>query len=330
MNMETARGGRTGDSGCFEFFDCKPDVLDVREEVLGGLCSEAKSIPPKYFYDERGSRLFEAITRLPEYYLTRTELSVLDACLEDIALAVGDDLCVVEYGSGSSAKIRKVLERIAARAYVPVDISGEHLVQMAKSLQGDFPALDIYPTCADFTHRFPLPEPVAAHSKVGFFPGSSIGNFDPPAAQAFLAAARETLGAGSHFVVGVDLKKPVAVLESAYDDSQGVTAAFNLNVLRHLGELLDADLDTDRFRHCSSYNPQLGCVQMFLEVIDDHAVNVAGQEIRFVGGERIHTENSFKYDPQEFLALAAAGGYQLVEGWTDSADWFAVYLLEAA
>ena len=147
---------------------------------------------------------------------------------------------------------------------------------------------------------------------------------------AFLAAARETLGAGSHFVVGVDLKKPVAVLESAYDDSQGVTAAFNLNVLRHLGELLDADLDTDRFRHCSSYNPQLGCVQMFLEVIDDHAVNVAGQEIRFVGGERIHTENSFKYDPQEFLALAAAGGYQLVEGWTDSADWFAVYLLEAA
>lgn len=313
----------------FEVFDLKPESADVEAEVRRGLTAEPKRLPPKFFYDERGSRLFEAITELPEYYLTRTELSIFDAHMGSIARSVGRGSCLVEYGAGSSLKIRKVLEEVAPAAYVPVDISGDHLVSMAAQLKADFPALAIYPVCADFTGTFELPPAVRRMPKVGFFPGSSIGNFDPVEARALLSRIRTTLGKGSRLIIGVDLKKDVAVLEAAYDDQAGVTAAFNLNLLTHLAAVLDVDLDPARFSHRAVYHAGIGAVQMFLDVTETHEVTIGDTRIRFEAGESVHTENSFKYDPADFLALAARAGFASVGTWTDARDWFGVFLLEA-
>ncbi len=305
-------------------------MADVKAEVLEGLLGPAKTLHPKYFYDEQGSRLFEAITRLPEYYLTRSELEIFDAHLSDISSRVPGQSCIVEYGSGSSLKIRKVIEELDPAAYVPVDISREHMVAMAEALARDFPDLAIYPTCADFTDTFALPPPVAGLTKVGFFPGSSIGNFSPADAVGFLQRMAKTLGAGARLIIGVDLKKDPAVLEAAYDDAAGVTAEFNLNLIRHLGEVLHADLNPDRFRHRAVYNESLGAVQMFLDVRDSHDVLIGDRLVHFEAGEAIHTENSFKYDPADFLELVAGAGFAEVAGWTDRKGWFSVFLLEVA
>ncbi|MGE0625073.1 MAG: L-histidine N(alpha)-methyltransferase [Pseudomonadales bacterium] len=310
-------------------FDLKPEPTDVKEEVLAGLSAREKRLSPKFFYNERGSRLFEAITALPEYYLTRTELAIFDAHMPSIARSVGPGSCLVEYGSGSSLKIRKVLEEVAPAAYVPVDISGDHLVSMAERLRSDFPALAIYPVCADFTGAFELPAVVRSMPKVGFFPGSSIGNFDPAEAQALLTRIRTTVGEGGRLIIGVDLKKDVGVLEAAYDDTAGVTAAFNLNLLTHLAEVLNVDLDPARFSHRAVYNPEIGAVQMFLDVRETHEVVIDGARIRFEAGESVHTENSFKYDPADFLALAGRAGFARTGAWTDERGWFGVFLLEA-
>lgn len=310
-------------------FDLKPESADVRAEVIAGLSAVPKRLPPKYFYDETGSQLFEAITDLPEYYLTRTELSIFDAHMGTLAQSVDEGACLVEYGSGSSLKIRKVLEEVAPSAYVPVDISGDHLVSQSEALQADFPDLAIYPTCADFTGDFELPPPVRHMPKVGFFPGSSIGNFEPEDALAFLSKIRATVGAGGRLIIGVDLKKDVAVLEAAYDDAAGVTARFNLNLLTHLGEVLDVDLDPSRFAHRATYNAELGAIQMFLDVRETHEVQIGDARIRFEAGESVHTENSFKYEPGEFLALAERAGFRERGSWTDPKAWFAVFLLEA-
>lgn len=314
----------------FEFFDRKPEPADLQAEVLSGLRSSAKWLHPKFFYDEAGSKLFEAITELPEYYPTRTELEIFDANLDVLAESLAPGGCVVEYGSGSSLKIRKVLSAVAPAAYVPVDISGDHLLAMARTLAADFPELAIYPTCADFTGVFELPPPVSGMTKIGFFPGSSIGNFVPEDALALLKQIATTLSVGSRLIIGVDLKKDVAVLEAAYDDAAGVTAAFNLNLLSHLGEVLGVDLDTSRFAHRARFNEQIGAIQMFLDVLESHEVAIGGETIRFEAGEAIHTENSFKYEPNEFLDLAGAAGFRKVGSWTDPKDWFAVFLLEVA
>ncbi|MGD8830609.1 MAG: L-histidine N(alpha)-methyltransferase [Pseudomonadales bacterium] len=310
-------------------FDQKPESADVEAEVLAGLTASPKRLSPKFFYDERGSKLFEAITELPEYYPTRTELAIFDAHMETIAASVAPHSCLVEYGSGSSLKIRKVLEEVAPAAYVPVDISREHLMAMAETLQADFPELAIYPTCADFTGDFELPPEVLQMPKVGFFPGSSIGNFEPNSALAFLSRITSTVGAGGRLIIGVDLKKDAAVLEAAYDDAAGVTAAFNLNVLTHLARVLNVDLDPSRFAHRAVYNAELGAVQMFLDVLETHEVTIGGTRIHFEAGESVHTENSFKYEPEEFLALAGRAGFTRIGLWTDPRAWFAVFLLEA-
>jgi dimethylhistidine N-methyltransferase len=312
----------------FQIFDLKPEPADVEAEVLAGLKAVPKQLSPKFFYDEKGSQLFEAITRLPEYYLTRTELSIFDACLDALAAEVPEASCVVEYGSGSSLKIRKVLEAVEPAAYVPVDISGEHMAEMAHSLAADFPGLAIYPTCADFTSAFELPPPVAQLPKVGFFPGSSIGNFEPAEAAAFLGRVARTLGPGGKLIVGVDQKKDIDVLEAAYDDAAGVTAQFNLNVISHLAETLQIEMEPSRFAHRAEYNDELGAIQMFLDVRESHDVKLAGESIRLQKGEAIHTENSFKYDPAEFRRLAARAGFREAGRWTDSKGWFAVCLLE--
>lgn len=301
----------------------------MTEEVLRGLKQPNKQLHPKFFYDEKGSKLFEAITKLPEYYLTRTELEIFAAHLPGIAAGLAKDSCVVEYGSGSSLKIRKVLEALKPSAYVPVDISGDHLVDMATELAADFPELAIYPTCADFTGSFELPPPVAGMPKVGFFPGSSIGNFDRGDAREFLGNVRGNLGPGGRLIIGVDLKKDQAVLEAAYNDASGVTARFNLNLMEHLGELLEADLNPDRFKHRAVYDEAAGAIRMYLDVTESHSVVIAGERIEFREGESIHTENSFKYDPEEFLALAAAAGFTERGQWLDDRGWFAVFVLEA-
>jgi dimethylhistidine N-methyltransferase len=310
-------------------FDLKPAPVDVETEVLEGLSESQKRIPPKYFYDEAGSRLFEAITELPEYYLTRTELAIFDAHMDAIAESVGHGVALVEYGSGSSLKVRRVLEKVAPAAYVPVDISGEHLVEMARDLAEDFPAMAIYPTCTDFTDTFELPPPVAGMPKAGFFPGSSIGNFDPAGARDFLSRVHGTLGDGARFIVGVDLKKDADILEAAYNDASGITAEFNLNLIRHLGERLDADLDPERFEHRAEYDADTGAIQMFLDVTEPHEVAIGGEVIRFAAGEAIHTEDSFKYDPDEFVTLAEESGFVERGRWLDPRQWFAVFVLEA-
>ena len=317
-------------SAGFQFFDLKPASADMAREVLAGLTSEPKFIAPKYFYDERGSALFEAITRLPEYYLTRTEMNLLDRCLPRLRTALGDGGCLVEYGAGSSLKMRRLLASWRPEAYLPVDISRCHLERTAAELHVDFPWLKVYPTCADLTAPLRLPGIVAGLQKVGFFPGSSIGNFEPHEARRFLRHVAASLGSGAHLLIGVDRKKDRAVLEAAYNDAAGVTSAFNLNVLRHLNDVLGADFDPGAFRHRAGYNERNGCIQMFLESRREQAVRLNGATVRFARGEILHTENSYKYDLDEFLALAAASGFACRASWTDAKDYFSLILLRAA
>jgi len=311
----------------YAYHNLKPDVVEMANEVLAGLRATPKAISPKYFYDAKGSALFEQITDLPEYYLTRTEMALFDEHLVDIAQLLPKDLCVVEYGSGSSLKIRKLLEALTPRAYVPVDISAEHLEDNARTLHGDFPQIAVYPVCADFTQPFALPDVVADLTKLAFFPGSSIGNFDPSDAARFLANVRHTVGEHGALLIGVDRKKSVAVLEQAYDDAAGVTARFNLNALSHINDTLMADFDMNAFEHVARYNEDAGCIQMFLRSLHDQQVTIAGERIRLQANEEVHTENSYKYHPQEFLQLAATVGFTEVNRWSDERDWFSLYLL---
>lgn len=317
-----------GEPGEYHFFDLKPARQDVRAEILAGLGARHKHIAPKYFYDERGSALFEAITELPEYYLTRTEMTVFERYRDEIGAVIGGDTCLVEYGSGSSQKIRKLLSSAQPRAYMPVDISEDHLQHNARALHRDYPGLSVYPVCADFTEPFELPDVGDSWKRVGFFPGSSIGNFDPTDAVRFLANIARNLGPGSQLIIGIDLKKAKAILEAAYDDAQGVTAEFNLNVLNHLNDALGADFATTEFAHVALYNETLGCVQMFLRSRKAQRVKVGEVVVEFAQGETIHTENSYKYHIDEFRALAEDAGFTVSSTWTDVADWFAVVLLE--
>lgn len=325
--MTSSGSTRDGGQGRFRYFDLQPQTADMRQEIVDGLLATPRRLPPKYFYDETGSRLFEQITRQPEYYLTRTELALFDDHLEDIARALGAGICLVEYGSGTSQKIRKLLEWLHPAAYVPVDISGEHLLAQARALHRDYPWLDVFPTCTDFTTPFALPAPVAGLPHVGFFPGSSIGNFEPSAAAGFLGNVHDTLGSGGRLLVGVDRKKDTAVLEAAYNDREGVTAAFNLNVLRHINARLGADFDLAGFTHEARYNPELGCIQMFLRSGRKQTAHIGTDEFTFAEGDVIHTENSFKYDPQEFRELASRGGFDVESWWTDPDEYFALFLL---
>ncbi len=321
---------RSLEQGEYAFFDYKPDMGDRAREVLDGLAGNPKQVSPKYFYDERGSALFEQITQLDEYYLTRTEMSLFDAHLPAIAEQLGDGLALIEYGSGSSAKIRKVLTSVTPTAYVPVDISQVHLQANARALHADFPQLHVYPICADITQPFALPDAIDGLTRVGFFPGSSIGNFDPAQARAFLRNVRETVGEGGALLIGVDRKKSISALEAAYNDPGGVTAAFNLNLLHHINATLDGNFDVSAFEHDARYNEALGCIQMFLRATRAQTVSVAGTTVAFAAGETLHTENSYKYHPDEFLALAEGAGFRDQAYWSDAQSRFALFLLRGA
>jgi len=299
----------------------------MASEVLHGLSLPQKSIPPKYFYDAEGSKLFDIITGLPGYYLTRVETTILRANTAAIAGQVGKGSCLVEYGSGSSVKSRLILDACRPAAYVPVDISRDHLERSARSIFDDYPALSVYPTCADYTSSFELPAPVHELPRLAFFPGSSIGNFEPSAAAAFLRGVAQVVGADGWLVLGVDTKKDGRVLDRAYTDAGGITERFNKNLLLNINRAVGADFDTDAFRHLAIYNETAGRIEMYLVAQRSHRVNVAGAEVSFFEGEALHTENSYKYAPEEFGALVRGSGFECVEVMLDDRSYFSVFLL---
>ena len=297
-------------------------------DVVAGLTAPRKTLRPKYFYDEQGSRLFEEITRAPEYYPTRTEIGILEEKGAAIAQLIPAGGALVEFGAGSSVKIRTVLRALDKLAvYVPVDISAEFLVGEALALQEDFPKLKVRPVAADFTKPFDLPAEALDRPRVGFFPGSTIGNFDPPEAETFLRHAGRILGRGAHMIVGVDLVKNRDVLRAAYNDSDGVTAAFNLNLLRRINRELGGDFDLDRFEHRAVFNETKSRVEMHLVSRERQRVSVCGRAVEFAPGETIHTECSYKYTVAGFGEFARRAGWAPVESWTDEQDYFSVHVL---
>lgn len=299
-------------------------------DVVDGLSQEQKILSPKYFYDANGSALFDKICDLQEYYPTRTEVGVLSDRADEIASLV-DGQHLIEFGSGSSVKIRILLDAAEGLAsYVPVDISREHLFDAAKSISDDYPSLDVIPVCADFTKTFPLPDAVAAGTKAGFFPGSTIGNFSRLEAENFLVMAAGMLGNGGGLVIGVDLKKDVNLLHAAYNDSDGVTAKFNLNLLARINRELEGTFDLSAFTHDARYVENKGRVEMHLVSLKDQTVTVQGRPFDFKKDESIHTENSHKYDIDEFHEMGRQAGFAPDKTWTDNDNLFSVHYLKVA
>lgn len=303
---------------------------DLADAVIVGLAKPAKAIPSRFLYDARGSQLFEEITQLDEYYPTRTEIALLERYGADMAATVPDATALIEFGSGSSRKTALLLQALTnVTRYVPIDIEETCLEQAKERLEEAFPNLDILPLVADFTQAGTVPQAVASDVKLGFFSGSTIGNLTHAEARQFLVQAAKLLGPGASFLVGVDLKKPLSVLLPAYNDGQGVTAAFNLNLLARINRELDADFDLDGFRHEAVYNAGEGRIEMHLVSLAAQTVQIDGQAISFAEGERIHTENSHKYAPHEFRRLVAGTGWRHAAMWTDDNTLFSLHLLRA-
>ena len=297
-------------------------------DVIAGLTARPKQLPPKYFYDEAGAQLFEEITALPEYYPTRCELAILRERAADIARFFPEGSALIEFGSGSSKKVRIVLASAPTiAAYVPVDISSQMLVQEAEELRRDHPRLAVLPVEADFMQPFALPPAVAGQPHIGFFPGSTIGNFEPHQACSFLRHAGRMLGRGATLIIGVDLVKDASILNAAYDDAAGVTAKFNLNLLTRINRELDGHFDLDSFSHHAFYNSERHRIEMHLASKKRQKVRVAGRLIEFRAGETIHTENSYKYTLESFGALARGSGWNPVSVWTDAGANFSVHAL---
>jgi dimethylhistidine N-methyltransferase len=313
-----------------EVFGFGPGRSDFLTDVIDGLQRNQKTLPCKYLYDQRGSRLFDEICNLREYYPTRTELGIMRDHVAEMTGIIGDRCVLVEYGSGSSLKTRILLDHLTdAHAYVPVDISREHLQEAAENLRRAYPKLTVLPVWADYTDAFDLPETVRqVENRVVYFPGSTIGNFTPSEARGFLARMARLVGPKGHVLIGVDLKKDQTILERAYDDDAGVTAAFNLNLLRRMNRELDATFNVDQFAHEAVYNAGAGRVEMHLRCKRDCKVAIAGDHrITFKEGERIWTESSYKYGLSEFAQLAATAGLTVDRVWTDADNLFSVQYL---
>jgi len=315
-----------------EFHDLAPAQESFRDAVLAGLSRRAKSIPCRFLYDERGSALFEGICDLPEYYLTRAEMAILGEFAPEIAARAGRHAQLIEFGSGASRKVRLLLDALdEPAAYVAIDISREPLRRAAEEVAAEFPEVPVVAVCADYLEPLRLPALPARGEgrRLGFFPGSTIGNFTPEEAVEFLAGCRRVIGRGGALLIGVDLKKDKAVLDAAYNDRAGITAAFNLNLLERVNRELDADFDLDRFEHEAFYNEATGRIEIYIRSLADQIVTVAGRRVRFAAGERIHTEDSCKYSIAEFQRLAARAGFHPGQHWTDRNGLFSVHLLEA-
>jgi len=313
----------------YSFRDLNPEADRFRDDVMAGLSRPEKSLPPKYFYDARGCALFEAICELPEYYLTRAELALMRLHVGDMARHLGPKCALIEYGSGSALKTRILIGAIAPVAYVPIDIARAELAATAADIAREFPRVRVRAVCADYSRPLALPEldDLDARRRLGYFPGSTIGNFTSAEASAFLALAREQVGAGGALLIGVDLKKDPARLNAAYNDASGVTADFNLNLLARINRELGADFDLAAFRHRAFYEEKHGRIEMHLESIRDQAVTIGGRAFRFRKGETIHTENSCKYSVEEFQQLAAGAGLTPRACWTDADHLFSVHYL---
>jgi L-histidine N-alpha-methyltransferase len=298
------------------------------DDVLAGLARKPRSVPCRFFYDARGSELFEEITKLPEYYPTRVETMLLEAHRAEIAGLVGSGRILVEFGSGSSRKTSLLLGALGhVPAYIPIDIAAESLTEAAAWLSGQHAGLTILPLIADFTTVRALPPLARRKLRLGFFSGSTIGNLTHAEASAFLANAARLLGPGSAFLVGVDLKKPASILIPAYNDRRGVTAAFNLNLLVRINRELGGTFDLSRFAHEAVWNEEAGRIEMYLVSLAAQTACVGAREFAFAAGERIHTENSHKYSVDEFQALASAASWSPVKAWTDPDQLFSLHLL---
>jgi len=309
--------------------DLHPATGDLLQEVLEGLQRPVKELPAKLLYDEQGSLLFEAITRLEEYYPTRTEMAIMSANIDAMGERIGPRAMLIELGSGNSEKTRILLDHIDDLvAYTPVDISKELLMISARKINERYPALEVLPLCADYNGEFDLPlstKPV--ERRVIYYPGSTIGNFHPHQAVEFMRRLAAVEGEGSGLLIGVDLKKDPLVLHQAYNDRQGITADFNLNMLRRLNRELDCDFDLERFCHRAIYDRELGRIEMHLVSLAKQTVHVGGAVVRFDEGESIWTESSYKYSIEEFSALAGDAGFEVSDVWTDNQQLFSVQYL---
>ncbi|WP_417517932.1 L-histidine N(alpha)-methyltransferase [Minwuia sp.] len=313
-----------------KFIDLEPQTADFRTAVQAGLATTPKWTPAKFFYDESGAALFEQICELPEYYPTRTECGILRDHADELRSLLPAGATVVEFGSGSADKIRLLLAGLNDPAtYVPIDISREHLLHNAESFAADNPEISVVPVCADFTTAIDLDGIDTGGPRVGFFPGSTIGNLTPDEAADFLRDAARTLGSAAHMVIGVDLVKDGALLEAAYDDAAGVTAAFNLNLLHRINRELDGTFRVDAFAHRAVWNAAQSRVEMHLVSKEDQMVTVAGESFAFSAGEALHTESSYKYTVDSFRGLAARGGFRVLQTLVDPNDLFSVHVLQA-
>ncbi|MBR0552465.1 L-histidine N(alpha)-methyltransferase [Stakelama marina] len=300
-----------------------------RSDVLEGLARRPRAIQARWFYDRRGSELFEDITDVPEYYPTRVEAGLLESAGPEVAALSADGCAVVEFGSGSSAKTPALLRHVRPAHYVPIDISGDFLRDSARGIAKAFPDIAVHPVEANFMDPVPLPDAVADAPKLGFFPGSTIGNLTAYAAVDLLRTMRASLGEGSRLLIGIDRIKDPAVLVPAYDDAQGVTAAFNLNLLERINRELDGTIPIDAFRHEARWNDEIARIEMHLVATRDTAFTVEGRDFAIAKGESIHTENSHKYGPRDARALLRAGDWMPIGEWTDADNRFALILAEA-
>jgi len=320
----------TNNTNPVQFHDYQPQLAEFGVEVLHGMQQQPRAIPPKFFYDQTGSEIFDAICETDEYYVTRTESQILERYREDIAQHIGTGCLLIEPGSGSSQKVRILLDALKPHAYLPMDISRDYLQLVAQELANDYPWLDVHAACIDFTAPIDLPIAPRNSRKVAFFPGSSIGNFEPSQAKCFLQNIANMVKPDGGLLIGVDLKKDPQLLHAAYNDANGSTAAFNLNLLSRINRELNGNFDIDAFSHHAFYNEHKGRVEMHLRCEQHQHISIDSQQFKMSPGESIHTESSYKYHIDEFQQLAQQAGFRPVKVWTDEAQLFSVHFLKIA
>ena len=312
------------------FYDFNSEIQDQKQEIISGLRTVQKTISAKYFYDEVGSKLFEEITNLPEYYPTRTEINLLKEYDQEILQRAGQQSILIEYGSGASTKIQLLLDALKPSAYVPMDISKDFLFDCAVKLRNQFPWLEIHATCLDYHQPATLPACLSEGiNKVAFFPGSSLGNFAPQEALDFLKGVRATVGDSGSFLIGVDLVKDTKILNAAYNDAQGITAKFNLNILNHLNFLGNGSFNANNFSHYAFFNEEKSRIEMHLISNIDQVVTIFGEQFIFKKNEHIVTEYSYKFVPEKFTEFAASADFDTKQVWSDNSENFALFWLEA-
>lgn len=312
------------------FYDAHPKLESARESMLNGLKQQPKRLSPMWFYDERGSQLFEQIMALPEYYPTRTELAILTEAKTEISALCGQHCVLIEPGSGNCEKVRLLLDALKPKVYVPLDISADFLFNAAQNIAQDYPWLQVQAICADFNRGWPFFDQLPGGKRVVFYPGSTLGNLEPNEALTFLTGIRQLVGDDGGMLIGVDLHKSSSKLNAAYNDSQGVTAEFNLNILNRVNHVLDIDLPIENFAHEAFYNEKEQRIEMHLISRDAVARNVDDIRLQFDPGERIHTENSYKYSIESFQDLAQRAGFDLAQTWLDADNLFSVHYLSAS